>query len=341
MKFKVGDRVRAIRFKERGPGTIASMYPDHINVQHDVWGGSGYGKLMGWYQEQDLQLIDVFHPGQTVSGDDIKRALQDGWVIKVRHQDGVTGRLTWHKDGNHLVSSGGNRYLFDDHNIKNLVSDYTLFRKQGEPKPDANGNVAIDCTAGVMEKPKRTPERPFLPGDVIKREGGGAEYTFKRMESCPHKGSHDCDRCPGRIFVDEDSFQCGQLSGKIFRLVTPVERKADASFWADQPSHLSGDVLIHQGNHAIDCCVADFPLTKGAKMGEELKKPETALEKKACAGARKEAVEKAVQRKKEEYAEAMREFIRRESDARQHQKLANELRKKLGVTDKEMKEIFG
>ena len=72
----------------------------------------------------------------------------------------------------------------------------------------------------------------------------------------------------------------------------------------------------------------------------EIEKPSTNLEKNACKKAKEESIESAINAKKFEYREVMDSFLSDEKTARRYRKLADDLKEKLGVTDKEMKELF-
>jgi hypothetical protein len=72
----------------------------------------------------------------------------------------------------------------------------------------------------------------------------------------------------------------------------------------------------------------------------EMEKPETKLEKQACEEAREEIVAETIEDKKRIYKQVMEQFIEIEREARASRKQADELREKLGVTDKQMEQIF-
>ncbi|KKL93497.1 hypothetical protein LCGC14_1874100 [marine sediment metagenome] len=72
----------------------------------------------------------------------------------------------------------------------------------------------------------------------------------------------------------------------------------------------------------------------------EIEKPSTNLKKNACKKAKEESIESAINAKKFEYREVMDSFLSDEKTARRYRKLADDLKEKLGVTDKEMKELF-
>ena len=73
---------------------------------------------------------------------------------------------------------------------------------------------------------------------------------------------------------------------------------------------------------------------------EELKAPESQLEKAGCADAKKEAIEAAIEAKKKEYARVMDRFLEVEAKARDYRKQADKLKDVLGVSDKDLKELF-
>ena len=72
----------------------------------------------------------------------------------------------------------------------------------------------------------------------------------------------------------------------------------------------------------------------------KMEKPKTNMEKIACKEAVEDAIKEAVKEKKKEYKKTMEAFIAIETEARENRILADKACKVLGITDKEMKELF-
>jgi hypothetical protein len=68
--------------------------------------------------------------------------------------------------------------------------------------------------------------------------------------------------------------------------------------------------------------------------------PKTQLEKTACKKAKEEAIKKEIEAKQRIYNKGMEDFILAETKAREWRTEADDLKKKLGITDNEMKELF-
>jgi hypothetical protein len=90
-----------------------------------------------WCKEEDIYSVsERFHPGQTVTGDDIKRALEEGWVATANN-----GRSK-------LWSEKGTFY------IKHGVADSQSFFNPWNPCSD------FPCTLLRKQEPEKEPEYP-------------------------------------------------------------------------------------------------------------------------------------------------------------------------------------
>ena len=73
--------------------------------------------------------------------------------------------------------------------------------------------------------------------------------------------------------------------------------------------------------------------------GINMDKPETQLEKNACEEAKVKVVAEETRKKAELYESGVRDFVTYERNALSYRKRADELREKLGITDKQKKDL--
>ena len=76
------------------------------------------------------------------------------------------------------------------------------------------------------------------------------------------------------------------------------------------------------------------------EVNKKMKKPTTQLEKNALKEAKKEIIATAVEKKSVTYKLAMNDFMYNENKAQMYREKADKQRDILGITDKEMKELF-
>lgn len=99
--------------------------------------------------------------------------------------------------------------------------------------------------------------------------------------------------------------------------------------------------IRYDNDYGICCCTPNEieliePRTEEMKMN----KPETQLEKTACKDAVEDEIKKQIEVKKKNYALDVGNFVSAEKSARSYRKSADELKKALGITDIQMKEMF-
>ena len=161
--------------------------------------------------------MSAFKVGQTVTGEDIKRALEDGWVIK-----DCEGDTYWRKDSNSVTRLIGDNEQNIDGVIPHSYPPYTLLRRRDEDKP-------YTLTPGYMHKPPRTPERPFLPGDM-------GELRFKLVTPVEEK---EHVKLYHELYTDMSNAVSKQEYGiltqgaKMEKPTTPLEKKACTEAIAD------------------------------------------------------------------------------------------------------------
>lgn len=330
--LKVGDRVvgrhgRGSVFYIGKTGRLLVEHDKEFPIGHN---GSGNSNVIcannrGWfYSAEDLRpelqplpgpKPPAFTPGQTVTGEDIKRALEAGWVLK-HPMDSSMERWV---DSNGKFHSNGVYSTLESFYCSNSNGTYTLLRKQDEPRPWS-----------VPWNPEKY--HPNL----------SAGYT-------PLKGTGRVPDKTGWVQLEPEKFKDWRwYSGYGTTPVSPpkpmtAEHLKELMKWMkDTPGIIGGhtpesledlkSMYLHPNRYP------DLTINgKGAKMT----KPITDQEKAACAKAIADAIEADVKQKAASYARGFDEWKAAETSARAHRKEADRLKELLGITPDVVKQFFG
>ena len=180
---------------------------------------------------------------------------------------------------------------------------------------------------------------PLPEGRVKVDDKDGVYYSYDKIQLIERDTSNDCRVGDTVRIVKYWENKPDEHDGQIG---TPISlARVPYSYYMRLSE--GGKVLTNQ----IELVERDTKSTlrgyyesRGVKMSEELKKPETTLEKNACKKAKEDAIKEATELKAADYKVSLLQFVDAEKRARTARKEANEIAFKLGLTPQEKKELI-